>query len=108
MTDIATAQQLALEALSTLDAHLLLILADLLEELGDTRAWVVRQHAFCCPRGFNIANALFHDGIWKYPYRIDALPALLACAIWASTRAIGGHFNVRSLEDIPLTSASYG
>jgi hypothetical protein len=101
MTDVATARQLAQEALSTLDAHLLLILADALEELDDSRAASLRLHAFCCSRGFNIAHMFFQDGLWKYPYRIDVPPANWACATLACTRTIGDHFNVRSLEDIP-------
>jgi hypothetical protein len=97
MIDIATAQQVALEALATLDAHLLLVLADLLEELGDTRSASLRLHAFCCPRGFNIAHRVAQDGLWRHP-----IPIVVAtCVTLASTRAIGDHFNVRSLEDIP-------
>jgi hypothetical protein len=97
MIDIATAQQLAQEALATLDAHLLLVLADALEELGDTRSASLRLHAFCCPRGFNIAHMFFLDGLWRYP-----IPVIVGtCVTLASTRAIGDHFNVRSLEDIP-------
>jgi hypothetical protein len=98
MTDVATAQQVALEALATLDAHLLLVLADALEELGDTRSASLRLHAFCCPRGFNIAHMFSQDGyLWLHP-----IPAVIeACVTLACTSTIGDHFNVRSLEDIP-------
>jgi hypothetical protein len=60
--DLDTVRQIAENALQDLDANFLLVFADALEELGDTRAVAVRQHAFCCPRGFNIASKFLETG----------------------------------------------
>jgi hypothetical protein len=60
--DLDTIRHIAQHALQDLDASLLLVFADALEELGDTRAVAVRQHAFCCPRGFNIASKFLETG----------------------------------------------